>query len=50
MLGGWFMDNGAPRWIFYSSVCFMTLTVLAVLLGDRQSRRRAHGMALAQAE
>jgi MFS transporter, FSR family, fosmidomycin resistance protein len=47
MLGGWFMDNGAPRWIFYSSVCFMALTVLAVLLGDR---RRAHGMALAQAE
>jgi MFS transporter, FSR family, fosmidomycin resistance protein len=50
MLGGWFMDNGAPRWIFYSSVCFMLLTVLAVLLGDRRSRRRAHGMALAQAE
>ncbi len=23
MLGGWFMDNGEPRWIFYSSVCFM---------------------------
>ncbi len=50
MLGGWFMDNGAPRWIFYSSVCFMALTVLAVLFGDRRSRRRAHGMALAQAE
>ncbi|HEY2620604.1 MAG TPA: MFS transporter [Acetobacteraceae bacterium] len=50
MLGGWFMDNGAPRWIFYSSVCFMLLTVLAVLLGDRRSRRRAHGMVLVQAE
>ena len=24
MLGGWFMDHGEPRWIFYSSVCFMT--------------------------
>jgi MFS family permease len=50
MLGGWLMDNGEPRWIFYSSVCFMTLTVLAVLVGDRRSRRREHGMALAQAE
>ncbi len=50
MLGGWLMDNGQPRWIFYSSVCFMTMTVLAVLVGDRRSRRRATGMALAQAE
>ena len=46
MIGGWLMDHGEPRWIFYSSVCFMTLTVLAVLVGDRRSRRRAHGMAL----
>lgn len=45
MIGGWLMDNGQPRWIFYSSVCFMTLTVLAVLLGDRRSRRRALGTA-----
>ena len=50
MLGGWLMDQGEPRWIFYSSVCFMVMTVLTVLVGDRQSRRRAHGMALAQAE
>lgn len=50
MLGGWLMDHGEPRWIFYSTVCFMTLTVLAVLLGDRRSRRRTHGVALAQAE
>ena len=50
MLGGWLMDHGEPRWIFYSSVCFMTLTVLAVLVGDRRSRRRTQGMALAQAE
>ena len=50
MLGGWLMDHGEPRWIFYSSVCFMTLTVLAVLVGDRRSRRREQGMALAQAE
>jgi len=50
MLGGWLMDQGEPRWIFYSSVCFMVMTVLTVLVGDRRSRRRAHGMALAQAE
>jgi MFS transporter, FSR family, fosmidomycin resistance protein len=50
MLGGWFMDHGQPRWIFYSSVCFMTMTVLTVLLGDWRSRRRALGAALMQAE
>ena len=48
MLGGWFMDNGMPRWIFYSSVCFMLATVLTVLVGDWRSRRRALGMALAE--
>jgi MFS family permease len=50
MLGGWCMDHDEPRWIFYSSVCFMALTVLMVLLGDWRSRRRAHGAALMQAE
>jgi MFS family permease len=50
MLGGWLMDRGEPRWIFYSSVLFMVMTVLMVLLGDRRSRRRAHGAALLQAE
>ncbi len=50
MLGGWLMDHGAPRWIFYSSVCFMALTVLMVLVGDWRSRRRAHGATLMQAE
>jgi MFS transporter, FSR family, fosmidomycin resistance protein len=50
ILGGWCVQNGAPRWVFYSSVCFMALTVVAVLVGDWRSRRRAHGMALAQAE
>ena len=42
MLGGWCVDHGAPRWVFYSSVCFMALTVVAVLTGDWWSRRRAH--------
>ncbi len=50
MIGGWCMDHGEPRWIFYSSVCFMTLTVLMVLLGDWRSRRRVHDAALMQAE
>jgi FSR family fosmidomycin resistance protein-like MFS transporter len=50
MLGGWCVDHGAPRWVFYSSVCFMALTVLAVLVGDWWSRRRAHGAVLMQAE
>jgi MFS transporter, FSR family, fosmidomycin resistance protein len=45
---GRFMDRGEPRWIFYSSVLFMILTVLMVLLGDWRSRRRAHGAALMQ--
>jgi FSR family fosmidomycin resistance protein-like MFS transporter len=48
MLGGWFVDHGQPRWIFYSSVCFMTMTVLSVLVGDWRSRRRALGVALAE--
>ena len=43
ILGGFCVEHGAPRWVFYSSVCFMTLTVLAVLVGDWRSRRRALG-------
>ena len=48
MLAGWLMDHGQPRWIFYSSVLFMLLTVLAVQIGDWRSRRRAQGMVLAE--
>ena len=50
MIGGWFIDHGEPRWIFLSSVCFMAITVGAVLIGDRRSRRRARGVVLVQAE
>jgi FSR family fosmidomycin resistance protein-like MFS transporter len=50
ILGGWLMDNGAPRWIFYSSVCFMAITILMALFGDRRSRRRTPGAALMQTE
>ena len=50
MLGGWFMDNGAPRWIFYSSVCFMLATVLMVLVGDWRvtPARRRYGFVQAE--
>ena len=41
MLAGWIMDNGAPRWIFYSSALFMMLTVVLALHTDWRSRRRA---------
>jgi MFS family permease len=50
MLGGWLVDQGEPRWVFYSSVCFMACTVLMALFGDWRTRRRAHGAALMQAE
>lgn len=38
-LAGWIMDHGAPRWVFYSSVVFMGLTVLLALAGDWRARR-----------
>jgi MFS family permease len=41
MLCGWIMDNGIPRWIFYSSAVFMLLTVVLALHTDWRSRRRA---------
>jgi FSR family fosmidomycin resistance protein-like MFS transporter len=50
ILGGWCVQIGAPRWVFYSSVCFMALTVMSVLIGDWRSRRRALGVAMVQAE
>ncbi len=40
MLGGWILDHGAPRWIFYSSVCFMASTALLAMVSDRRARRR----------
>ena len=47
MLGGWILDHGAPRWIFYSSVCFMASTALLAIVSDRRARQRA-GMAAAE--
>ena len=47
MLGGWILDHGAPRWIFYSSVCFMASTAVLAIVSDRRARQRA-GMAAAE--
>ena len=40
MLGGWIMDHGQPRLVFYTSVCFMLLTVAMALRSERRSKRR----------
>ena len=51
MLGGWIMDNGLPRWIFYSSVAFMALTALLAIASDwhaRRSQRRAAAASAAE--
>jgi len=41
LLGGWILDHGAPRWIFYSSVLFMLTTMAVALLTDWRGRVRA---------
>ena len=41
MLGGWIMDHNLPRWVFYSSVGFMLVTVAMALASERNTRRRA---------
>lgn len=41
LIGGWIMDHGMPRWVFFSTVGFMALTSLMALMGERSSRRRA---------
>ncbi len=40
MLGGWIMDRGAPRWVFYSSAVFMLITVVMALGTEWRGRRR----------
>jgi MFS family permease len=40
MLGGWIMDHGLPRFVFYVSVVFMLLTVAMALASERRTRRR----------
>jgi MFS family permease len=41
MLGGWIMDHGLPRFVFYVSVAFMLMTVAMALASERRTRRRA---------
>lgn len=41
LLGGWILDNNAPRWIFYSSVLFMLATMIFALTTEARTRRRA---------
>jgi MFS transporter, FSR family, fosmidomycin resistance protein len=36
MLGGWIMDQAAPRWVFYASVLFMLITVIMALATERR--------------
>lgn len=47
LIGGWIMDHGLPRWIFYSSVIFMILTAIMGVMTDRRARRR-RGLAAAE--
>lgn len=42
MLAGWIMDDGKPRWVFYSAVLFMLMTVVLALIGDWRARRHGH--------
>ena len=40
ILGGWIMDHGQPRLVFYASVCFMLITVVMALNSERRLKRR----------
>lgn len=39
MIGGWIMDHNLPRWVFYSSVLFMTMTAAMGLASEWKARR-----------
>jgi MFS transporter, FSR family, fosmidomycin resistance protein len=41
LIGGWIMDHNLPRWVFFSSVLFMTMTSIMALTSDWRSRRRS---------
>ena len=40
LIGGWIMDHNLPRWVFYSSVCFMVATSLMGLASEWRARRQ----------
>ena len=39
MIGGWIMDHNLPRWVFYSSVLFMTMTAAMAMASEWKARR-----------
>jgi len=41
MVYGWILDRGDPRWVFFTSVLFMTATVLMALGSEWRLSRRA---------
>jgi FSR family fosmidomycin resistance protein-like MFS transporter len=41
LIGGWIMDHNLPRWVFFSSVLFMTMTSVMALASDWRTRRRS---------
>jgi FSR family fosmidomycin resistance protein-like MFS transporter len=41
LIGGWIMDHNLPRWVFFSSVIFMTMTAVMALASEWRSRRRS---------
>jgi len=41
LIGGWIMDHNLPRWVFFSSVIFMTLTSVMAMASEWRSRRRS---------
>jgi MFS family permease len=41
LIGGWIMDHGLPRWIFFASAGFMATTSLMAILGEWSTRRAA---------
>ena len=40
LMFGFFMDHGAPRWVFGASVIVMITVAVVALVGDRRSARR----------
>jgi MFS family permease len=41
LIGGWIMDHNLPRWVFFSSVIFMSATSVMALASEWRSRRRS---------
>jgi MFS family permease len=48
VLGGWIMDHGMPRGVFFASVLFMVMTAVMGMASEMRSRRRSSLMAAAE--